>query len=185
LRAIDPLSTVIVSEPAKLRRERAKAHGATIAVNPLEVDLREAVLEATGNRGVDIAYDAAGVKDSINTAMYCVRPRGLVLNVAIWETEPTINMNMMLWKEIKLTSTRSFDRVHSELFEAVAEGRITGIEDLITSKISIQDIIEQGFKKLLNEKDKEVKNPSPSQLSRVLSRKVPGQNSNASFVYLH
>jgi hypothetical protein len=40
---------------------------------------------------------------------------------------------------------------------AVAARKIAGIEDLITSKISIDDIIEKGFQALLNEKDSQGK----------------------------
>lgn len=46
---------------------------------------------------------------------------------------------------------------------AVAARKIVGIEDLITSKIAIEDIIEKGFQALLNDKEsqgKPVGNPS-------------------------
>jgi hypothetical protein len=36
------------------------------------------------------------------------------------------------------------------LIEAIAAKKITGIEDLITSKIAIEDLVEKGFLALLN-----------------------------------
>jgi hypothetical protein len=39
------------------------------------------------------------------------------------------------------------------VIEAVASGKIQGIEELITKKISIDNIIEQGFQSLIHDKD--------------------------------
>ncbi|KAL0946165.1 hypothetical protein HGRIS_012428 [Hohenbuehelia grisea] len=157
LRSIDPASAIIVSEPTSLRRERAQTHGATLVVNPLEVDLHAAVLGATNNKGVDVAYDAAGIKASLEAAMLCVRPRGLIMNVAIWETNPNINMNLMVMKEIRITGALCYDRIHPELIEAMAAGKIPDVEDLITRKIPIEEVVQNGFEKLLHEKDKQIK----------------------------
>jgi hypothetical protein len=46
----------------------------------------------------------------------------------------------------------AYDRVHPEVIEAVAAGKFGGIEDLITAKIPIDDVVEKGFKALLNDK---------------------------------
>ncbi|KAG6907319.1 hypothetical protein DXG01_009438 [Tephrocybe rancida] len=138
LRSFDTSNVIIVSEPTSLRREQAIKHGATFSFNPLETDIPKAVLEATGGIGADIAFDAAGIQASLDAALQSVRPRGTVLNIAIWE---------------KPARSASYDRVHPELLEAIGSGKIPGLEDLITSKISIDDVVEKGFHALLNNKD--------------------------------
>ncbi|OBZ76638.1 (R,R)-butanediol dehydrogenase [Grifola frondosa] len=53
-----------------------------------------------------------------------------------------------------------YDRVRSrspELLEAVAEGRFAGLEELITSKIALEDVVEKGIKTLLDDKDNQIK----------------------------
>jgi len=157
LRSFDPSTIIITSEPALIRREQALKHGATKAFDPKHDNVPEAVLEATGGIGVDIAFDAAGVQASIDAAFKSVRPRGNVVNVALWEKNATVDMNLILVKEINLTGTLGYDSVHPELLEAVASGKISGVESLITRKIGLDDVVQKGFLALCNEKDNHVK----------------------------
>lgn len=72
-------------------------HGASLAVDPLTEDVIVAA------HGVDVAFDAAGIQASLDTAIRCVKPRGVVVNVAIWEQEARVNMNLVLMREITVT----------------------------------------------------------------------------------
>ncbi|GLB39685.1 putative alcohol dehydrogenase GroES-like domain [Lyophyllum shimeji] len=157
LRSFDPSATIVTSEPALLRRQQALKHGATHVFDPLDMDVPEAVMKATRGVGVDVAFDAAGVQGSIDAAMQSVRPRGTIVNVAIWEKSASVNMNIIVMKEIHLTGTLAYDRVHPELLEAVAAEKIPGLEELITSKIALEDVVEKGFRALLDDKDAQIK----------------------------
>jgi threonine dehydrogenase-like Zn-dependent dehydrogenase len=142
----------------------------------MHVKIPEAVLQITGGIGVDIAFDAAGVQTSIDTAVASVRPRGTAVNVAIWGESPKVAMNFLVLKEITLIGTArlpfcrvmsgvdmlatgsiAYDGIHPEVLIAVAARKIAGIEGLITSKIGIEDIVEKGFQALLNDKDSQGK----------------------------
>ncbi|KAG5352461.1 hypothetical protein C0989_002171 [Termitomyces sp. Mn162] len=140
-------------KPTVLRRQQALKNGATLSLDPVSVDVPEAVTKATGGIGVDIAFDAAGIQASLDAALHSVRPRGTVVNVAVWEKTATVDVNLFWTKEIFLTGTSLYDRVHPELLEAVKAGKITGLEDLITRKIALEDVVEKGFKALLRNKD--------------------------------
>ncbi|KAF9477659.1 alcohol dehydrogenase GroES domain protein [Pholiota conissans] len=166
LRSIDPLSTVLVSEPASLRRELALKHGATIAIDPLTpsesgspspATVPTAALKATNGIGVDVAFDAAGLQASVDAALMSLRPKGTFVNVAIWEFDPKVSMNLILIRELNVTGTLAYTGIHPELIAAIAAGKITGIEELITKKISIDDVVEKGILSLLNEKETQVK----------------------------
>lgn len=153
-----------------LRREQTLEHGATHAFDPKQLDVPEAVLKATGGLGVDIAFDAAGVQASIDTALGSLRPRGVLMNIAIWDRNATVDMNTIVMKEIIVTGEMplvpeyvkllteglgpaAYDRVHSELLEVIAAGKIPGLESLITRKVALEDVVESGFNTLLNDKD--------------------------------
>ena len=43
--------------------------------------------------------------------------------------------------------------VHPELIEAVAAGKIPGLEEMITRKIGLEDVVKDGIMALLNDKD--------------------------------
>ncbi|TFK31770.1 alcohol dehydrogenase GroES domain protein [Crucibulum laeve] len=159
LRSIDLESTIIVSEPATIRRSLALKHGASHVLDPVKTDrnVSEVVMGLTNGIGVDVAFDAAGVQASLDVALASIRPRGIFMNVAIWEDNPRINMNLILSREIVVTGVMGYDRVHEEVLGAVASGKISGLGELITSKISLEDVVEKGFLALLNEKDTQVK----------------------------
>lgn len=103
LRSFDPNALIIVSEPALLRRQTATEHGATHALDPIHSNVTRRVFELTGGVGVDVAFDAAGVQATLDAAIGSVRPRGTVLNVAVWEKSAVVDMNHILVKEINLT----------------------------------------------------------------------------------
>ncbi|KAF9453404.1 2,3-butanediol dehydrogenase [Macrolepiota fuliginosa MF-IS2] len=156
LRSIDPSGTIIVSEPAVIRREFALEHGATQVIDP-KAEQVPAAVKRTVAPGVHLAFDAAGIQASLDACLGSLRQRGTYVNVAIWEATATLDVNVILGKELNFTSTLGYDRVHPEVIALLAMGKITGIEKLITKRISLNDVVEGGFKCLLNEKEKHVK----------------------------
>lgn len=156
LRYIDPDVTVLVSEPASIRAGLALKHGATRVLNPTKGEGPASVFEATSGTGVDVVFDCAGVQASITAGLKSLRPRGTFVNVALWEDLPQVDLNLLAFREITIIGIVGYDRVHAELIEIVAAGKISGIDELITSKIAIEDVVEHGFLALLK-KDTQVK----------------------------
>jgi threonine dehydrogenase-like Zn-dependent dehydrogenase len=68
---------VIVSEPSKFRAEYALKCGADVVVNPLEVNLKEAILAETGGLGADVTVDAVGVLSP--DAIACTKRAGRIV----------------------------------------------------------------------------------------------------------
>ncbi|CAA7263286.1 unnamed protein product [Cyclocybe aegerita] len=157
LRAFGPTSTIVVSEPAQIRRNLASKHGATLVLDPLNPNnpVDAAVLKATNGVGVDVAFDATGVQAAVDTALLSVRPHGTFVNIAIWEQRPSLDMNLVVFREITVTGSAVYRGHHPELLEAVASGKLHGLDDLITRKIALENVVDQGFKALINEKDKQ------------------------------
>jgi (R,R)-butanediol dehydrogenase / meso-butanediol dehydrogenase / diacetyl reductase len=86
-----------------LRREQATKHGATLAIDPLTVDLTAEVMKLTNGDGVDVVFDAAGVQAGFTTSLQCIKKRGVLANVALWEKDVSIDMNLVVGKEITIT----------------------------------------------------------------------------------
>jgi len=160
LRSIDPSTTIVVSEPALARRQFALDHGATIVLDPSgsEPDtITREVMKATNGIGVDIAFDAAGSQTGLDSALLSIRSRGMYLAIAMFNGPPKVNMDIILLREITLTATAAYNGIHPEMLEAAAAGKFKGIEEFITRKIAIEDLVEKGIMALLLEKDKHVK----------------------------
>src|SRR5689334_23850360 len=76
-------SQVIVSDPFAERRELAAAFGATSAIDPNAQDVVSAVQAATGQIGVDYAFDAVGVPALVETGLNACRPGGTTVCVGV------------------------------------------------------------------------------------------------------
>ncbi|KAI0761327.1 alcohol dehydrogenase GroES domain protein [Trametes elegans] len=152
-------SWIGVSEPAARRREFAHEQGATVVYDPTVtgVDVVAEATKATSGWGADVVFDCAGSQRTLDTAFLVVRPRGCIVNVAVWETHPTLDIGSLTYKEVVLTSVLGYDRVHPELIQAVAQGKFEGLETLVTRRIGLEDVVDKGIKALINEKDEHVK----------------------------
>ncbi|MGW0813034.1 zinc-binding dehydrogenase [Streptomyces viridiviolaceus] len=67
---------IIAIDPLQSARERALAFGADFALDPLAPDFAEAVREATAGRGLDVAFDFAGVGPARAQAASVLGPFG-------------------------------------------------------------------------------------------------------------
>lgn len=151
------VKTIIVSEVATSRQKFATEFGATKVVNPLKEDLKKVALELSDGRGADVVFDCAGVPASVKSACEVVKTKGTVVNVAIWEKEIPFNPNWVTWKESSYKSVLGYQR---EDYEAVIENLRTGAikpNGMITRKIKLENIVEDGIKTLINDKDSHVK----------------------------
>jgi len=108
--------------------------------------------------GVDVVFDCAGVPVGLEAAFDAIRSNGLYMMVAVWEKPLTLPCWQFLKKHITIKGVLIFS---SEDFEEVmrwmSEGKLKGYEKMVTGRISVEDIVEKGFKELINNKDKHIK----------------------------
>ncbi|THU85467.1 alcohol dehydrogenase GroES domain protein [Dendrothele bispora CBS 962.96] len=168
IKSIDPTSQVFLTEPSQIRRETASKHGATILNDysaPLSTTaptfsspssdtqtslsyLSSQILSYTNKIGVDLAFDAAGVSSSINLALQSLKTRGKLVAVATWGKMAEVDLNLVLKKELWIGGIYAYTGVHPELIQAVADGRFKGLDELITKRIKLEDVVEKGIKVL-------------------------------------
>jgi threonine dehydrogenase-like Zn-dependent dehydrogenase len=82
---------IVVSEPTKKRREVLLESGlVTAVINPREEDIGKKCYEVGGGRGVDAAFDCAGVQKGIEAAIASIKEFGWVIIVSMWETPVSV-----------------------------------------------------------------------------------------------
>ncbi|WP_407709154.1 2,3-butanediol dehydrogenase [Arthrobacter nitrophenolicus] len=149
--------TTIVSELSQARKEKATSSGvADHVLDPSREDVPARVLELTGGRGADVAFECAGVNAVLDTMLDAVRPGGVVVNVAIWGAPATVDMQKLVLKEIDLRGTIAYVRDHPAVIRMVQEGKVD-LKPFITGRIALEGLVEQGFDTLINHKDTAVK----------------------------
>jgi len=147
---------IVVVEPAAVRNDKATAAGADIVLNPMEVDVVEAIMEMTGGIGADIAMECAGIAAAMNQATSAVRKGGRIVNVALWGKPATIDMNAILLKELSLLGTLAYCNDHQDTIDLVRSTPVD-LSQFITKRISLEDVIDGGFHELIANKDEHIK----------------------------
>lgn len=162
-------SNIIVSEPASIRREQALALGATHVVDPMAYpsvdDLVAAIRKLTPNdnfEGVNYSFDTSGIQQTLDTAIDALKFRGTAVNLAIWSPEkPAVLHPMRLTAQEKryMGSMGLTGQDMAEVIAAFSNGSMSMAKarTMITSKIHLDDAVEEGFHQLLNNKDKHIK----------------------------
>ncbi|MBN1875263.1 MAG: NAD(P)-dependent alcohol dehydrogenase [Anaerolineae bacterium] len=74
---------IYVTEPIAHRRQFALDYCADAVFNPETEDVVTAIMEATGGRGVDVAFEAAGAETTPDQAARVARPGGKVIVIGI------------------------------------------------------------------------------------------------------
>jgi len=146
---------VVVVELTETRKLKAIELGADLVLDPNTDDIA-AVLGAEFGQGVDVAFDAGGNAKTIELALASVRPRGRVVNIALWEHPVEFDMFSMLFKESNLTASCAYCNDHAEVIEAIRTGDID-VAPLITGRISFEEIVTGGIEELMNNRDAHVK----------------------------
>ncbi|OAP62307.1 hypothetical protein AYL99_04510 [Fonsecaea erecta] len=149
--------TIIVAEVAKERQNFAKAFGATHLIDPRTEDVVKRSKEITGGQGPHVALDAAGVPASLRDAALAVRARGTIVNLAIWEKEVPFQPNTLVFGEKKYFAILGYLQSDFAGVIKALDDHSLEPEKMITGKIKIDRVAQDGFRPLIEEKDKHVK----------------------------
>jgi (R,R)-butanediol dehydrogenase/meso-butanediol dehydrogenase/diacetyl reductase len=99
---------VFVIEPSPARAAIARRLGAAVFDSAAEDPIR-AVLRETGGRGVDAAFECAGVAASFAAAPQMIAPRGRVVVMALFEKEVALRPNLVfLPGEVEMVGSRGY-----------------------------------------------------------------------------
>lgn len=139
-------SQIFIVEVSEERRKKALELGATYALNPIDTDIKHFINEKT-NGGVNVAYDAAGVQATFSSSVATVQPGGEYKVVSLWEKPVTFHPNAIVIPEIKVSGSYAYSNLFPEVIRLLAGGIIDG-NAIITSFITLEEIVKQGFEVL-------------------------------------
>lgn len=149
---------VYVSEP--LDGRRAVADGlCTAAIDPADADPVSWISSRTDG-GVDVAYEAAGVKPALRAAIRTTIRGGEVLLVSVFEERAAIQPNYLMMAERSVvgsiaygTGPRAAESEFAVVLELLADERLDP-DPLISDRIELADAVEDGFEPLTNPTDR-------------------------------
>lgn len=150
--------SVIISEVSQHRRSAAEAMGiAELVVDPAVQDLKTAVLAHTAGAGAELAFDVAGAAAVVHQLLDVLAPGGRLQIVAMHPTPIELNIAAELtMQDREIGSALGYANEHPAAIELVRSGKID-LAPFITSRISIDRIVEDGFARLAQPGNEEIK----------------------------
>lgn len=114
---------------------------ADVLLLPGRDNIRERILEETHGRGADVVFEAAGGKDTFQTAWQIARPNAVVVIVAMYEEEQMLPLPRMYGKNLVFKTGGVDGSFCDEIMELITCGRLKP-EFLITHRLGLENIME-------------------------------------------
>ncbi len=139
------------------RVEMARAMGADHAFNPQKTDVVEEIMEKTGGRGVDVAFEAAGEQETMDHAVKTLKLGGRLVIIGIPATSDHIGLlaEPARRKGLVIKNVRRQVRSVEKAIELV-HGGMVNVKRLITHRFTLEET-GQAFEILSNYRDGVVK----------------------------
>lgn len=110
----------------------------------------------TDGKMFDVVYECVGLEQTLSTAIRLSRKAAKIMVMGVYEQEPHIPMNFFQEGERVLLSSQAYVDELAIVLEWLAQGKIPA-KDLITARIALDRIVEDGFEELLRNPGKHIK----------------------------
>lgn len=129
-----------------------------ITLNPKSENVVEAIRDRTeGHAGVDVALECVGAEAALATGIEAVRRQGTVVQVGLHVGKPAVDGFAVTFKDIDVRGSWCYSTL---MWPRVASMIGTGIlpaEKVVTRRIRLDDVVENGFEQLLSPTGQELK----------------------------
>lgn len=142
-------------EIAKARQEFAAKAGANEVLDPTKMDVVARVKELTGG-GADVVFECIGNEKTGPLAVELARTAGRIMIVGIFSKPSEFHFNSLSFTEKEVVGSLAYNGEFGAAIDLVSDGKID-VEPLVTGKINLENIVEQGFEELLNRAAQNIK----------------------------
>ncbi|WIV19567.1 2,3-butanediol dehydrogenase [Paenibacillus polygoni] len=143
-------SEIYAVELSAERSAKAIELGAQV-INPKETpDVVEEIHRLTDG-GANVVFEVTGVPPVLEQALEAVRIGGELMIVSIFEKEAPIQPNKIVMQERSISGIIGYRDVFPAVISLMEKGYFPA-DKLVTKRIKLDDVIEEGFEGLLKEK---------------------------------
>ena len=129
---------IIAVDIDDLKLGRAAQVGADVQLNSKKVDVPAAVREMTGGRGAEIAVEAVGATEPIQTALAAVRKGGVLTLVGNLAPRIELPLQSVVTRQIRLIGSCASSGEYSACIDLLTRGAIQ-VDSLITATAPLVD----------------------------------------------
>lgn len=138
------------------RLEKALELGASAVFNSRVEDPAAAILAATGDLGVDRAFEAVGIETTLKHSLAALKKGGTAVVIGLFETpEVSIPANIFVQKEIALMGSQGYNWDFQTAI-AMVEAASVDLRAIITHTFPVQEL-QTAFDLLISREDQPIK----------------------------
>ena len=135
-------ASIIATDKLAHRVEAAKALGASHAFLAGERSELEAIQAATNGRGVDVAFEAAGAQDAVDTSFEAVAPGGNVILAGIPDNDQTsFSASLARRKGLTIKLVRRMKHTYPRAIELVSKG-LVDVRSIVTHRFPLEEALQ-------------------------------------------
>lgn len=148
--------TVIAVDRLAERRDLALKLGADVAVEPEMAE--QAMYDVNAGVGPDVTIEAAGNPNAVAAAIKLVRRGGRAVLLGVFNQQIHIDMFDLLLAEKSIIASLShvYDLDYTTAVDLINTDAVQ-IDPLITDRIELDDVVERGFRPLIDEPEAHLK----------------------------
>jgi threonine dehydrogenase-like Zn-dependent dehydrogenase len=136
---------IIGVDPSPARLDVAKQFGATITLDPTEVDPVPFIKDVTGGRGVDVAIEALGRQETFENALRATRPGGTLSSLGVYAGKlamPYESFYAGLGDQTIVTTLCPGGKERMRRLMAMIQHGRVDLTPLVTHRFALEDIAE-------------------------------------------
>ncbi|MBW4041828.1 MAG: 2,3-butanediol dehydrogenase [Acidobacteria bacterium] len=150
-------ANVIVSEVNPTRAALVRGFGIGEVLDPTVTDVTAYIKDLNGGIGADAVIECSGNERALQTAIASVRSAGHVSQTGLHTRPASIDPMVLSEHDITLTGTWCYPVFDfPRIVDLIARGRYP-VEQVVTGRVPMADIVEKGFETLLSPTGDQVK----------------------------
>ena len=147
---------VLVFDPSASRRDIAMSMGASAALDPIGIDLDEAIMAHSLGRGVDYVVECAGFADqTIERLDRCLAVNASIIDIGMGEANPTLPI--VAYKRMGVQMAGALGHAggpFQQVIRMMASGRID-MRQMVSARLPLDEAIA-AFKRLESREDAKI-----------------------------
>jgi (R,R)-butanediol dehydrogenase/meso-butanediol dehydrogenase/diacetyl reductase len=150
-------ATVYLSEVNPKRRELARSLDVGELLDPRSTDVAAELKDRTGGIGVDAVIECSGNEIALQTALSAVRASGSISQTGLHTRPAAIDPMVLSERDITLRGTWCYPVTDWPRIISLIGGGRMDVEQVVSARIDMVDIVEKGFETLLSPTGDQVK----------------------------
>jgi len=147
---------IICSGLRESKLKLAEKIGANILINAKEKDPIEKVMELTNGKGIDIAFEAVGIQETVQQAIDMIKKGGSVIVIGMLAKKMELDMLDIVTKEKRIIGSYGYTPLDFKIaLKLISEKRVD-VKSLITHVFPLKEILK-GFETLSKNREETVK----------------------------